>query len=60
MALEDLRHVEAVAIIRNLIAAMGPLDGLDDYALECLHAGEQWLRENRPSREAYMKALRDA
>lgn len=60
MALGDREHVEAVAIIRNLLAALGPHDRLDGYARDCANAGAQWLEENHPSTEVYMGALNDA
>lgn len=60
MALGDREHVEAVAIIRNLLLALGPREQLDPYATYCADAGDQWLDENHPSTEVYVGALRDA
>lgn len=58
MALDDLQHVEAVAIIRNLVLALGPREALDDYALTCAQAGDQWLSENHPTGAVYVAAIR--
>lgn len=57
MALDDLQHVEAVAIIRNLVLALGPREALDDYAHDCAIAGDVWLKENHPDPAVYMAAL---
>lgn len=48
--LDDLRHVEAVAVIRALVE--------DPSDLQANLAAAQWLRENHPSPETYMSALR--
>lgn len=60
MALGDREHVEAVAIIRNLLCALGPREELDGYARECATAGDVWLRENHPPAEVYVAALKDS
>lgn len=52
MALDDIKHVQAVAIIKRLLK--DPLDP------EGRAAGEVFLGENRPEPDAYMKALRAA
>ena len=59
MALGDRQHVEAVAIIRNLLAALGPREDLDEYAQDCAIAGEVWLRENHPEPDVYVAALKE-
>lgn len=48
--LDDVRHVEAVAVVRALLN-QEPGDDLPR------RAAEQWLRENHPSPEAYLLAL---
>lgn len=50
MALDDLGHVEAVAIIRAL-AEDAPMHTVSEAALA-------WCDENRPPPEAYMNAMR--
>lgn len=47
--LDDVAHVEAVAIIRALLEA--PNESLPRQA------AQQWLAENHPSPTAYMAAL---
>lgn len=60
MALGDLQHVEAAAIIRNLLLALGPPEKLDDYATLCAEAGQQWLKENHPTPAVYIAAITGA
>lgn len=48
--LDDVRHVEAVAVVRALLNQ----EPGDDTPRR---AAEQWLRENHPSPAAYMAAL---
>jgi hypothetical protein len=60
MSLGNREHVEAVAIIRNLVAAVGPLMETNPYAAECAQAGEQWLSENHPTSRVYVEALRES
>lgn len=49
MALDDVKHVEAVAIIRRLVESPD-LEGRD--------AAQVWLEANHPPPEAYAAAAR--
>lgn len=51
MALDDVRHVEAIAIIRALA---------EDFPMLTVHAAAlAWCEENHPPPEAYMAAMRE-
>lgn len=50
MALDDVQHVEAIAIIRALAG--------DAPTLTVSAAALAWCDENRPPPEAYMNAMR--
>jgi hypothetical protein len=53
VSLGDLQHVEAAAIMRELLSWV---------EIDCdeLRAAEVWLKENRPSPEVYMNAMNEA
>jgi hypothetical protein len=54
MSLDDVKHVEAVAIMRTLIESPWGY-GMPD---ELKQTAEAWLTENHPPPEAYMAAMR--
>ena len=52
MALNDVKHVEAYAIIRRIVEQEAPVD------LELRDAAVVWMNENKPSSSAYSAAAR--
>lgn len=54
MALNDLQHVEAVAIIRRLVEGV---EGGAGPGSEAHLAGQIWLRENHPAPEVYVNGI---
>jgi len=54
MALDDVGHVEAVAVIKRLFE-----EG-SGFSIETTLAAENWLAANHPSSEAYVKAAKSA
>lgn len=59
MSLDDRQHVEAVAIVRSLRdLTLGLCDQPEE--VDAVKAADVWLRENHPSPEVYVAALRGA
>lgn len=54
MALDDVQHVEAVAIMRRLADTAAYAMPRDPEAVE---AAEKWLKANHPEPGAYMAAM---
>lgn len=54
MALDDVKHVEAVAIMRAMIETPGGYMMPDELKATV----EGWLEENHPPPSAYMAAMR--
>jgi hypothetical protein len=52
MALDDVKHVEAVALIRRLCE-----EG-SGFSIETTCAVESWLEQNHPSSAAYVAAAK--
>lgn len=56
--LDDVKHVEAVAVVRALVAELSEFHAIEGIACsDSMGAAEQWLAENHPSPEAYVAAM---